>query len=69
MESEHKPESARQRRKRIGARWTDRWVGLWYRLTYCTRHGHHPTAFGGPEEQCLTCGARVVYRPVEGAES
>jgi ribosomal protein L32 len=36
-------------------RWTDRWVALWYRLTYCTRHGHYKVHEG----VCLNCGTRV----------
>lgn len=42
-----------------GARWSDRWVAFWYRLTYCTRYGHRFPAFGGDvDDYCLTCGAR-----------
>lgn len=36
----------------------DRLVMLWYRLTYCRRHGHYKVYEG----QCLNCGASVAGR-------
>lgn len=35
------------------------WVDLWYRLTYCARHGHAYSAFGSEvDDYCGNCGAR-----------
>jgi hypothetical protein len=43
-----------------GARWTDPLVNLWYRFTYCRRHGHRYSAFGSPpggvDDYCMNCG-------------